>query len=144
MTTLSKEAEMKHTTAVEELKLNLKRLGEIIDEFVPGFSCPDCAGERSFETGKCENCGGDIEAPNGEATGLIFTIAEALTHLEASVRQEERNKVLQLVSPTIKEASEHSSIYESESAAVKYGVSKGITLFQRKIIELSRKDLECT
>lgn len=57
-----------------EMRIDLHRLREIIDEFVPGFSCPGCGGGISFETGECEKCGGEMEAPNGQANHIVDTL----------------------------------------------------------------------
>lgn len=79
-----------------ELKIDIRRLREIIDEFVPGLSCPGCGGGVSFETGECEKCGGEMEAPNGEANYIVNTLeaflATALEEQRASFVDEVKNR----------------------------------------------------
>jgi len=86
------------------------------------------------------------EIENGEGTFLTFRTEYVLNDLEdllskntAEAREVERNRILQMINPTIKEASQHDSIQESESASVRYGVFKGLALLQRKIMESPNK-----
>ena len=66
-------------------------------------------------------------------------LTNLLSRAISEAREAERNMILQMITPTIKEASQHDSIQESESASVRYGVFKGLALLQRKIMESPNK-----